>query len=345
MYQRFRILSKSLLLISLLLNTPDCVFADDMRQPISAKEAASRLGVGINLGNMLDAPNEGDWGVRFENDYARIIRSAGFQHVRLPVRWSAHAEKTTPFRIDPVFVARVKTVMAVCHKHDLRVVLNIHHYEEMHADPEKETARFLAIWRQLSELFAAQPDTVYFEVLNEPHDKLTTMEWNEILPAALEIIRKKHPHRPVIVGGGNWNSPDELTHLKLPAEDQMLIATVHYYRPHEFTHQGAEFLGDKAPPAGRKFPFDLKENTIIQEDFQRVAEWSVKNQRPIYVGEFGCYHIASGEDRLRWTRTVAGLCKQYGFTSAYWEFCSGFGAWDPERREWRKEIRDAILKP
>lgn len=345
MNQISHVLGKSLLLISFLSGISDYVPADEIKSGRSAMEAASKLGVGINLGNMLDAPNEGDWGFRFEQDYADIIRQAGFQHVRLPVKWSAHAAKTAPFRIDPAFLARVKTVIAVCREHDLRVVLNIHHYDEMHANPQTETVRFLALWRQISEQFSAQPDTVYFEVLNEPHDNLTTSEWNQILPGALKIIRKKNPKRPVIIGGGNWNSSDELTHLQLPAEDKMLIATFHYYKPHEFTHQGAEFLGDKAPPLGRSFPLNIEENNTIQNDFRQVAEWSVKNHRPIYVGEFGCYHIAPGEDRLRWTRTVAGLCRQYEFSSAYWEFCSGFGAWDPEQREWRKELRDAILNP
>jgi endoglucanase len=345
MNQRSHVLCRSFLLISLLPFLSQNLFADELAKAATAQEAADNLGVGINLGNMLDAPNEGDWGVRFENDYASIIRKAGFQHVRLPVKWSAHASTKAPFRIDPAFVARVKTVMAVCTKQGLRVVLNIHHYDEMHVAPGKETDRFLAIWRQLSDLFASQPETVYFEILNEPHDNLTTQEWNKILPLALDIIRKKNPNRAVILGGGNWNSPDELIPLKLPAEDQMLIATVHYYRPHEFTHQGAEFLGDKAPPAGRKFPFDQAERTAIEEDFQRIADWSVKNHRPVYVGEFGCYHIAPGEDRLRWTRTVAGLCRKHKFGSAYWEFCSGFGAWDPASREWRDELLDAIIHP
>ena len=345
MNHRASILCRLFLLISLLQCLSQNVFADEFAKATTAQDAANKLGVGINLGNMLDAPNEGDWGVRFENDYAAIIRSAGFQHVRLPVKWSAHALTKSPFTIDPVFVARVKTVMAVCAKQDLRVVLNVHHYDEMHVAPDKEMGRFLAIWRQLSDLFASQPETVYFEILNEPHDNLTTQEWNKILPVALKIIRQKNPKRPVILGGGNWNSPDELSNLKLPVEDQMLIATVHYYQPHEFTHQGAEFLGDKAPPAGRKFPFNQAEQSAIEDAFQRIAEWSVKNNRPVYVGEYGCYHMAPGEDRLRWTRTVAGLCRKHGFASAYWEFCSGFGAWDPASKEWRRELLNAIIRP
>ena len=97
MNHRASILCRLFLLISLLQCLSHNVFADEFAKATTAQDAAKKLGVGINLGNMLDAPNEGDWGVRFENDYAAIIRSAGFQHVRLPVKWSAHASTKSPF--------------------------------------------------------------------------------------------------------------------------------------------------------------------------------------------------------------------------------------------------------
>lgn len=58
--------------------------------------ANSRLGRGINLGNALDAPAEGVWGVVLQSEYFQTIRQAGFDSVRLPVRWSAHAGKEPP---------------------------------------------------------------------------------------------------------------------------------------------------------------------------------------------------------------------------------------------------------
>ena len=67
----------------------------------------SRLGRGMNLGNALEAPNEGDWGMKVEEEYLKAIADAGFQTVRLPVKWSAHAMKEPPYTIDPKFLARV----------------------------------------------------------------------------------------------------------------------------------------------------------------------------------------------------------------------------------------------
>ena len=53
-------------------------------------EVAASLGRGLNLGNMLDAPKEGDWGVRAEPRFINMV-ATDFKLVRVPVRWSNHA--------------------------------------------------------------------------------------------------------------------------------------------------------------------------------------------------------------------------------------------------------------
>jgi endoglucanase len=61
----------------------------------------------MNFGNTLEAPNEGDWGVTLSDDYFDRVRDAGFETVRVPIRWSAHAGATAPFTIDAALFARV----------------------------------------------------------------------------------------------------------------------------------------------------------------------------------------------------------------------------------------------
>src|SRR5512146_2138590 len=56
-----------------------------MRTPVP-----SALRRGINFGNMLEAPKEGDWGLTVQEDYFDLVKEAGFDFVRLPVRWFAH---------------------------------------------------------------------------------------------------------------------------------------------------------------------------------------------------------------------------------------------------------------
>jgi endoglucanase len=87
-----------------------CMAADDkpsaepFRNDPYFKQMEDRLGRGINLGNALEAPHEGDWGVTLKADYFSKIKAAGFQNVRIPVRWSAHAAREAPFTIEPKFL-------------------------------------------------------------------------------------------------------------------------------------------------------------------------------------------------------------------------------------------------
>jgi hypothetical protein len=85
-----------------------------------------RLGRGINLGNALEAPTEGEWGVTLQAEYFLLIRQRGFDSVRIPVRWSSHAAATPPFTIEPRFLARVEWAVDQALKNDLLVVLNVH---------------------------------------------------------------------------------------------------------------------------------------------------------------------------------------------------------------------------
>ena len=56
------------------------------------------LGRGISFGNALDAVREGDAGFRLRERYFAEVRDAGFDTVRLPVKWSAHADESSPYR-------------------------------------------------------------------------------------------------------------------------------------------------------------------------------------------------------------------------------------------------------
>ena len=106
------------------------------------------LGRGVNYGNMLEAPNEGDWGLYVQEEYFDLVKEAGFDFVRLPVRWNAHAEALARYAIDPKFFARVDEVVEWALERNLNIIVDFHHYEEMASDPRGHKDRFLGIWKQ-----------------------------------------------------------------------------------------------------------------------------------------------------------------------------------------------------
>lgn len=297
-----------------------------------------RLGRGMNLiSDVLDPPT----GVPLTDDDYRKIKDAGFDSVRIPIRWSIHAQPDAPYKIDPAFFLEVDRTIDQALSRNLSVVINVHHYLEMDADPTGQAPRLLSIWGQIADRYRLRPETLFFELFNEPNDDFTDERWNEVLSDLLWVIRKNNPKRMVIVGPAYWNDPDHLPQLRLPQNDRRLIATVHYYKPFQFTHQGANWIPESFMWNGTNWGTD-QERDDIRVDFEKVALWARQNERPIYLGEFGAYEQAGMKSRALWTRTVAREAEKRGFSWAYWEFCAKFGAFDPVHRNWRQPLLQAL---
>ena len=305
--------------------------------------ANRKLSRGINLGNALDAPKEGEWGVTLKEAYFRAIKEAGFDSVRLPVRWSAHARADAPYTIDPKFAERVDWAIDQALANHLNIIVNVHHYGEIDGNPDRHLPRLVGLWEQLAARYQDRPGGVYFELLNEPHDKLIEGKWNAAIPTLLAAVRKTNPTRPVIVGPAQWNAIWALDKLELPAHDRNLILTVHFYDPFEFTHQGASWVQGSDKWKGRKWTGSDAEKAAIRKQFEKAAAWAKKNDRPVFLGEFGAFEGADMDSRSRWTRFVTREAEKLGFSWAYWEFCSGFGAYDPKADSWRGPLKAALL--
>ena len=309
----------------------------------SAAAANRALGSGVNLGNALEAAHrEGEWGVTLQPEFFPLIRKAGFDHVRVPVRWSAHAAKDAPYAIDETFFRRVDWVLDNAASNGLRVVLNMHHYDELDADPASQRERYLALWDQIARRYAKRPATVLFEPLNEPHNKFTPDVWNDVQSNVVATIRRSNPARTIVVTPVQWSSIDKLKDLRLP-DDPHLVVTVHYYQPFHFTHQGANWAGpDSVNWLGAKWTGSSQEVAAVRADFDKAAAWSKENGRPVYLGEFGAYEKADMESRARWTRFVRQTARERGLSTAYWEFCAGFGIYDRDTKSWREPLLQAL---
>jgi endoglucanase len=301
-----------------------------------------RIGRGVNLGNALEVPEGAQWGMKLEESYFRAVKAAGFQSVRLPIRWSAHAAEQAPYAIQPGFRSLVDWAVDQALGNGLVAVINIHHYDELFANPTAHRERFLALWRQMAEHYRGRPDSVVFELLNEPHDQLTPEAWNALLVEALKIVRASNPDRAVIVGPGGWNSPAHLAELRLPERDRGLIVTFHYYNPFEFTHQGASWTA-KPVPLGRRWTGTTAEKEAIAKELTAVADWAKANRRPLYLGEFGAYEKADLDSRARWTRAIREEAEKHAMSWAYWEFGAGFGVYDRAKKAWKEPLLKALV--
>jgi aryl-phospho-beta-D-glucosidase BglC (GH1 family) len=302
------------------------------------------FGRGMNLGNALEAPREGEWGVTLDEAYFERIKEAGFDTVRIPIRWSAHAAAEAPYTIAPEFFARVDWAVEQALRRGLQAIINIHHYDELMKQPDAHAQRFRSLWKQIAEHYRERPPRLAFELLNEPIDHLTAEKWNRLLAQAVAVVRRTNPTREIVVGPIGANSIRDLPSLELPDDDRHLIVTVHYYSPFQFTHQGASWAGEQSKSwLGRKWTGTKAEQNAVHRDFDAAIAWGVAHRRPVFLGEFGAYSAADLESRARWTRFIVQEADMRKMGWAYWEFCSGFGAYDPQRRVWVEPLKQALV--
>ncbi|GHF95264.1 MULTISPECIES: glycoside hydrolase family 5 protein [Amycolatopsis] len=299
-----------------------------------------QLGRGINFGNALDALGDGPE-LPLDERYFDEVAEAGFDTVRLPVRWSAHAGAAPPYAIDPAFSRRVDAAVGTALDRGLQVVVDVHHYHELCAAPDEQLPRFLALWRQIAGRYAGHSGQLCFELLNEPRGQLTAARWNAVLAEALAVVRAADPGRRVIIGPAEMNGPEALSALEVP-DDGHLIATIHYYAPFEFTHQGAGWVPGAGRWLGRTWGGAADEDAV-RADLAGVAAWGRERRLPLFIGEFGAFSAADTISRARWTAFVRAEAERLGMSWAYWEFGTDFGAFDLERAAWREPLRQALL--
>lgn len=310
--------------------------------PTPIENLNKKLGKGINFGNIYDQSN-----LEWNDAYIAMVKEKGFTHVRLPIRWDNDGRSLNeePYNIDEAFMLKMKTVIDKILAADLKLVINMHHYNplmELSGEEQaKEMERFLVLWAQIAEYFQNYPEDLVFEILNEPRDNMTVALWNELLEKAINTIRVTNPNRAIMVGTTDWGTVYGLEGLKLP-QDNHLILTVHYYNPMPFTHQGAEWSGN--PPIGYKWYDSQSDREAVINEFNLIRDFSAANNNiPVHIGEFGTYDRADIDSRLLWTTFVTRTIDQYGYSYAYWDFGTDFGIYDVATGQFRQHLLDALF--
>ncbi|MFT4735085.1 MAG: endoglucanase [Algoriphagus sp.] len=304
------------------------------------------LGRGVNMGNMFEAPSEDAWGNPFRDDYFEKIAGLGFNHVRIPITWdvSARTLQTAPFTIHADFMARIKYVVDKAQEAGLMVIINMHHHEDIFADPDAAKEEFLSQWQQIAEVFKDYDNNLLFEPLNEPHGNLSPEQWNTYFADALAVIREDNPSRAVIMGIANYGGLSAVPQIIFPEGDSQIILSIHYYEPFQFTHQGAGWVNNSTPWLGTKWDNTDLEQKTIKSQFRFATNFAEENNVPINIGEFGAYSTADMDSRVLWTTFLARWFEEQGYSWAYWEFSSGFGFFNPNTNQYNQRLIDALLK-
>ena len=315
------------LLIAFLFLIPEFTTAQ-----LSPKEAISKMKHGINLGNTLEPPFEGEWGNPPTQEYMfDMYKNEGFNFVRIPVRWDKHMSTASPFKIDQIWLNRVEQIIDWGLARDLFIVVNSHHdgwIKENYANPVNQ-ARFDSLWSQVATRFKNKSEKLIFEIANEPVSPMTKAQNDEMHQKAIKVIRKTNPTRLIIFQGIDWGGSDGLINAAIP-NDPNIIGSFHSYDPYLFGLEGKGTWGTAA---------DI---TALRNKFQKVKDWSDKNNIPVFLGEFGSLKSCDYNSRMKHYKTYMELSETFGFAPAAWDDGGNFRIMERQAKSWDMDIKDIL---
>jgi endoglucanase len=340
-----------------------------------APRALANFRRGINLGNRLESkPDEGAWGGRIEDGDLRLISERGFDHVRIPVWFSGHASEAAPFTLDAAFVARVDQVLDLAASQELAVVLVLHGYYELEADVGGHTPRLLSIWRQLSERYRDRPETLAFELFNEPPQAMQS-SWNGLAAELIAAVRQTNPRRLLVIDSTSWADTTTLGSLQLPNDANLAVA-VHPYEPKLFSFQGKDW-GDPSwqtsgvifpgPPATPLVPHPeaqanpaasqwfMQYNTLptpdnpsgprtVRDQIARVQGYRQASGRAVMNTEWGPQDGGDLTSRANLMRLMREECESAGIPWTIWEDPNNLSLYDSSTGQWEEALVSTLFE-
>lgn len=299
------------------------------------------VGACINIGNTLEVRRPQAPITR--SDLVRISE-AGFETVRIPVRWDDKSGPAPAHRIETAWMDGVAQVVDWALAEDLNVILNSHHFSAVHDNPQRNAEWHGALWRQIGERFAHYPDgRLWFELENEPRRKLNNDNLVRTLAPALSAVRRSNPTRPIIYGGDRGSGVWSLATLELP-DDPNVFPTIHYYEPFNFTHQGASWLKNR-PPTGRRFGTQ-PDRQRIAKDVRTVQRYIQRTGKVPFIGETGVIsaHVAVSQ-RATYHRAVYDAFTPLGVGICAWSYANTFPLFDRDKGRWLPGMLSAMGLP
>lgn len=334
--------------------TADYIDPDKTGMPTDAKTLASKIFLGWNLGNTLEAiGGETAWGnPKASNELVVAVKKAGFNAIRIPCAWNQYLENQTTYKIKDSWLARVKEVVDYCVANDVYAILNIHWdggWLENNCTPAKQeevNKKQAAIWKQIAIYFRNYDEHLLFAGANEPNAE--TLEKSNVLKVYMQtfvdVVRAtggRNAYRNLVIQAPNTNidSADKYMTMPTDATTNRLFAEVHYYSPWQFCGMekdetwgkmyyfwGASFHIDGA--AGRYPDWNCEED-YVKAQFKMMKTKFVDKGIPVIVGEFGAVHrTLSGntlwqqkhdESRAYFFEYVVQEAKNHGLAPFIWD--------------------------
>jgi len=207
--------------------------------------------------------------------------------------------------------------------------------------PEAQTPKLVRMWEQISQMFKGHSDSLWFEVLNEPNNKLKGQLLLQAQFKSVRAIRKSNPSRIVILGGEDWSGIRTLETSMMPPDDN-IVYTFHYYDPFDFTHQNAPWVGASMPTKKRGWGSE-EDHIELQAAIKTAQEFEKAIERPLFVGEFGAYEKVKNKERVKYVKGVREAMEAADIPWCLWSFSNTFPLYNADKKKWDKAMMKALF--
>jgi endoglucanase len=282
-----------------------------------------------------------------------LIKSMGFDHVRLSVNPQPLFTMNQPQKLPPEYLGYLDAAVKMILDHGLVVVIDLHPESDFKQRLKDDSfvQQFADFWRALAQHYSTwDPDRVLFEVMNEP-EVSDRYRWVGVQTKAAAAIREGAPHHTIIAAGARWSDDDDLV-FQEPMRDANVIYNFHFYDPHIFTHQGATWgeyywhwvkeLHYPSTPASAEqvaalVPDDVDRLKVIrygrdhwdadrmESEMKQAAAWAERRGVPLICNEFGVYRVADPQDRAAWIHDVRVALEHNHIGWTMWDYSGSFG--------------------
>lgn len=287
------------------------IAADASGMSNNAKQLASKMYLGWNLGNTMEAPGgENAWGnPNVTQLLIDSIKAAGFNAIRIPCAWDSHVSDATNHTINPTWLARIKEIVDYCYKNNMYVMLNIHWdggWLETNCTEAKKAENNIkqkAYWEQIAVYFRNYDEHLLFASANEPNVSNATemsvlMSYHQTFVNAVRSTGGRNAYRVLIVQGPSTDIQKTVDLMNSWPTDNVsnrIIAEVHYYTPWTFCGLTEDATWGKmayywgtgnlsATETSRNYANGEAEMSTL---FAKIKTKFVDKGIPVILGEFG----------------------------------------------------------
>ncbi len=331
----FAVKSGADITVNLVARSVPSVIEKVMRRILSkntpAHIAAKKFAHGMNLTHYLDLNPEKNAQPPYIHTDFQMMKSEGFDHIRLPVSFQYYVAESNN-NLNPIVFSKIEGIITNAFLNNLNVIICWSDFEEFRSKPTEYTNLLFQVWRQIADFYNLYPDNLAFEIIDSPPPSLSAQSLNSIYQNILSIIRERNPERTIFISPAE-SSVDYLSYLNLPYEDDNLIVSVKVFDPVYFTHQGIDYNGSDlkelvgivfpGPPQKPFIPRNpgklqsatkewlLKYNKLSSdinpcskksfEFYLNIAkQWSEYFGRPVHISGFAVSSFAESDSRSKY---------------------------------------------